>query len=284
MVNYSGKILTLLLISKPISPPIFFISVVISVSLLTCLMAWNNSTIFNLSACISHLTKLLKRLYKTWNGVHLSDVSLLTTIDWGLNDEAVWWRLKLSVKQWEWYLWGWGLASSARLSVTRSVTPSACFVLHIKTTVLTHFIYCTVVFHPRNLRFCLLMSLEVQGFLTEIKTTCFSKKTEFSASLVTSCSIFNLTWSFRNHSNMLICCFKKIYYYSCALLNIFVVTVILFSPGIIDKWKVAEKQHLLDFVCVCVCVCVWLAHTFTWRNLVVTDNPSLEDRKAWAGV
>ncbi len=108
------------------------------------------------------------------------------------------------------------LASSARLSVTRSVTPSACFVLHIKTTVLTRFIYCTVVCHPRNLRFCLLMSLEVQGFLTEIKTTCFCKKTAFSASLVTSCSIFNLTWSFRNHSNVLICCFKKILLQLCA--------------------------------------------------------------------
>ncbi len=51
--------------------------------------------------------------------------------------------------------------------------------------------------------------------------------------------LFSVTWSFRNHSNILICCLKHFLLVSIfktvMLLNIFVETVIHFFSGFFDK-------------------------------------------------
>jgi len=69
--------------------------------------------------------------------------------------------------------------------------------------------------------------------------------------------VFSVTWSFRNHSNMLICCSRNIsYYYQCwkqfLMLNIFVETVILYHSDVWGKkrdrtWYFdSAKMHWID--------------------------------------
>ncbi len=90
--------------------------------------------------------------------------------------------------------------------------------------------------------------------------------------------VLSVTWSFRNHCNMLICCSQNFFYYAwrkkILLCNIFV--QIHFS-GFFDQYKVQKNSiyflinvhfwtmhkplcwvcvHGVYCVCVCVCVCV----------------------------
>ncbi len=77
--------------------------------------------------------------------------------------------------------------------------------------------------------------------------------------------VFSVTWSFRNHSNMLICCSSCInyywysiinsgsYYYQCwkhiLLLNIFVETMIYYFVQDLIIWWI--EQHLFEILIFC---------------------------------
>jgi len=63
--------------------------------------------------------------------------------------------------------------------------------------------------------------------------------------------VFSVTWSFRNQSNMMICCSRNIYYYQCwkLLSHIFVETMIhfFFPSGFLNEYKVKKNSIYLKY-------------------------------------